>query len=131
MSGDDYEVGYGKPPRSGQFQAGRSGNPKGRRKGSKNVGSMVKSALDDKVMITIEGRRRKVTKLEAAFMQQANKAAGGDAKATKLMLDILGAATAHQERTAAEQVSPANRRELDELLLDSMRTQFEGNDDED
>ena len=27
---DDYEVGYGRPPKSGQFKKGQSGNPKGR-----------------------------------------------------------------------------------------------------
>lgn len=32
-----YEVGYGKPPATHRFQKGQSGNPKGRRKGSKNV----------------------------------------------------------------------------------------------
>lgn len=36
MSKDNYDVGYGKPPKSGQFKLGQSGNPKGRPKKSKN-----------------------------------------------------------------------------------------------
>ncbi|PPR18026.1 MAG: hypothetical protein CFH43_00584 [Proteobacteria bacterium] len=33
---DDYEIGYKKPPKNGQFKKGQSGNPKGRPTGSKN-----------------------------------------------------------------------------------------------
>ena len=35
-SGSGYEVGYGKPPKHSRFRPGKSGNPKGRPKGSKN-----------------------------------------------------------------------------------------------
>ena len=32
-----FSVGYGKPPAHTQFKPGQSGNPKGRRKGQRNV----------------------------------------------------------------------------------------------
>ena len=49
---DDYEVGYGKPPKDKQFKKGQSGNPKGRTKGTKNFisdrpfGINIKPACD-------------------------------------------------------------------------------------
>ena len=37
-----YDVGYGKPPEATQFEKGKSGNPNGRPKGSKNKNPLVK-----------------------------------------------------------------------------------------
>ena len=36
ITNKDYDVGYGKPPRSSQFQKGKSGNPSGKRKPGEN-----------------------------------------------------------------------------------------------
>jgi len=43
---DDYEVGYGKPPKHGQFKPGQSGNPKGRPKGRKNFPVLLEMCLN-------------------------------------------------------------------------------------
>ena len=42
---DDYEVGYGKPPRHTWFKKGQSGNPRGRPCGSKNLKTLLSEAL--------------------------------------------------------------------------------------
>ena len=85
----DYEIGRGKPPRHAGFQKGRSGNPKGRPKGSKNFATLLSQALDEKVYITEDGRRRRVTKRELVVKQLVNKSASADLRAIKQLTDIV------------------------------------------
>lgn len=63
----DYAVGYGKPPKGGQFKKGKSGNPKGRPKGSRNKGSIIRNIIDRKVVVRENGKERKTTVFEAAM----------------------------------------------------------------
>ncbi len=76
----DYEVGYAKPPRHARFKKGRSGNRKGRPKGSKNMRTIVKDILDRNVTITESGRKRNVRFLEAFVHQLAAKALNGSTR---------------------------------------------------
>jgi Family of unknown function (DUF5681) len=85
----DYPVGYGKPPRHTQFQKGRSGNPKGRPKGSLNFATALRRALLALVTVKEGGMTRKMTKFEVACRQQSNKAAAGDHRSFKLMVELL------------------------------------------
>ena len=85
----DYEVGYGKPPRTTRFKKGQSGNPRGRRSGSKNLSTLLSEALNEPVIVTENGRRRKVSKREAIIKQLVNQSANGDWRAVKLLLDIV------------------------------------------
>jgi hypothetical protein len=81
-------VGYGSPPESMRFKKGVSGNPKGRPKGSLNVSTVFVKALRQKVVINEQGKRRTVTKLEAALKQLVNKAATGDLRALHQLLEL-------------------------------------------
>jgi hypothetical protein len=82
------QSGYGRPPEATRFRKGQSGNRKGRPKGSLNVATVLVKALREKVVITENGRRRTVTKLEAAAKQLANKAASGELRALRLSIDL-------------------------------------------
>ena len=61
----DYEVGYGKPPRHTRFAKGRSGNPRGRAPGTKNLKTFLIDALNELVVVTENGGRRTISKGQA------------------------------------------------------------------
>jgi hypothetical protein len=86
---DNYPVGYRNPPRHTRFKKGQSGNPKGRAKGSKNLATLIMSVVNERVPIVENGKRRKITKLEAMTKQLANRGAQGEPKATQLLLGML------------------------------------------
>jgi hypothetical protein len=81
-----YQVGYGKPPVYTQFSKGRSGNPNGRPKCSKNIFSVIQKASRERVKVTQNGRVRTMTKMEATAVQLSNKAAAGDLRAAREIL---------------------------------------------
>jgi len=85
----DYEVGYGRPPRHTRFEPGRSGNPRGRPNRSKNLATLLSEALREPVIVTENGRRRKVSKRQAVIKQLVNRSAQGDLKAMPMLLGTM------------------------------------------
>jgi hypothetical protein len=89
-------VGYRLPPEETRFKKGISGNPRGRPKGSLNVATVLTRTLREKVAINENGRRKTVTKLEAALKQLVNKAAAGDLRALRQLTALAQDAEAQQ-----------------------------------
>ncbi len=81
----DYEVGRGKPPVHTRFKKGQSGNPRGPR--PKNLPALLVEALNEPVVVTIDGERCEITKREAVAKQLVNKSTGADLRATKMLID--------------------------------------------
>lgn len=119
-SGD--QVGYCRPPEATRFKKGQSGNPKGRPKGSLNVTTLFTKTLREKVVINENGQRKTVTKLEAALKQLANKAAGGDIRAFRLVLDL--ACDAEAKENAGEMQNPVVG-ELDQEVIEGILKRFQ------
>jgi hypothetical protein len=71
-----YKVGQGRPPLHTRFKKGQSGNPGGRR--AKSLPALLADALNETVAVTIDGRRRNITKREAIATQMVDKSASAD-----------------------------------------------------
>lgn len=84
---EEYKVGYGKPPKHSQFPKG-NGPGKGRTKGAKNMKTIVNAAATAKVTTKSNGKLKKISKIEAAVHQLANKAAAGDLKAIDKLMAV-------------------------------------------
>jgi len=87
----EYSVGYCRPPLATRFRPGQSGNPRGSRKRAATFGAAVKSALGHKIEVKEQGRTRRISKLEAAAIQIANRAAMGDQRAMQLAIRLVEA----------------------------------------
>lgn len=68
---------------------GQSGNPKGRPRGAKNLATLMEKVLKEPVVISENGKRRRITKREALIKQLVNKAIAGDPRSIKLLLAEL------------------------------------------
>ena len=126
----DYEIGYGKPPKGRPFQKGQSGNPRGPG-GKKGLAAMLAVALDEPVTITINGRRRRMTKREAIVAQMVDKSTRADLRAIKMLADMqkeaeakAGTAPPELAQSTAPAKLTAEDREVVELFVARLRRQI-------
>ena len=85
---DEHDVGYGKPPTHSQFRKGRSGNPKGRPKGSSNFSTDLKETLEEPIRVTEHGKSRTVSTQLATLKRLRGKALSGDARALDRLIEL-------------------------------------------
>lgn len=85
-TGND-SVGYRRPPKRHQFSTGKSGNPKGRKKGAKNEATILNELLEQTIRIRVDGRIRTVTMRKAILMRFREEALKGDIKSAAFILN--------------------------------------------
>lgn len=85
---DGYEVGYRKPPKGSQFQKGKSGNSSGRPKQDPGIAAVFRKVSKQRVTANGPSGQQCMTKLEASVTQLVNKAASGDLRAMKVLMQM-------------------------------------------
>jgi hypothetical protein len=84
-SDQDHAVGYGRPPTHSRFKPGPSGNPKGRRKGARNLTTLRRELYLNPVKIRVGEQIKKVPGVLAIDAALIARALRGDAKAAQLV----------------------------------------------
>lgn len=113
-----YQVGYRKPPKHSQFKPGQSGNPKGRPKGVQSLSTEVVEILRTPVVVTENGKRRKVSTQGLSLRVLAQKALRGDVRALAQLLEL--AARYNNEPPASRADEPASPDD-EEILANFLR----------
>jgi len=87
------KVGYGRPPKANQFKPGKSGNPKGRPKGSLNLVNDLAAELGEPITVREDGRTRRISKQRALIKSLLAKGIQGDVRAAAAVLALYARVT--------------------------------------
>jgi hypothetical protein len=122
MSEDrNYEVGYCKPPKHTRFKPGQSGNPKGRKPGSKNVMTVLEETLFSPVRVRENGKIRRVSAIQACLLNLRNQAIKGDPKALDRFVRLASLYHGAQPDSSSRSAPEAVDRATDLALLQELQ----------
>ena len=88
MNDDGDLVGYGRPPKEGQFKPGQSGNPAGRPKGVRNFKTDLQEELSEATVIREGEREITISKQRALIKQMVSSALAGNTRAVMSLMTM-------------------------------------------
>jgi hypothetical protein len=110
----DDDTGYKRPPKAHQFKPGKSGNPRGRPKGTRNLSTDLAEISSRRVPIRENGKERRTSRQEAVLLSLYNKALHGDVKAATSIINMLIKLSPQDEAAPETSVS-----ETDQLIVEN------------
>ncbi len=124
----DYDIGYGKAPEEKRFKQGKSGNPQGRPKGSKNTYTLLNDILNQKIVVSEGDEKIKISKKMAMLTQLVNKGVKGDIKAISALLPHLLIADLKEEER--HQIRELLNQDDQSIITDYLSRYHGANEDE-
>jgi hypothetical protein len=126
-SEEEYVVGPGKPPRGTRFKKGQIANPNGRR-GKKaerefDPAKTLQLVDNEKILVTIDGKRKRITKAEINYIQLFTQSFRGILSAARTIADI--AATCFGPQAESDRVT------IFEVMPEGYFDQWSAKDDPD
>src|SRR5690606_2789513 len=121
-----YKVGYKKPPLDTRFQKGSSGNPKGRKKGSKNLKTDLQEELAERITVNEGGRQVRLTKQRAMVKTLSVKGLRGDTQAIAKVFDLVLRLTGTDDQTG--EATPLQAE--DQAIIDAFLKRQKGQHDD-
>ena len=121
----DYEVGRGKPPAATRFKPGQSGNPGGRKKGSRNFRTLVTDLLESEIELLENGKKSKACYIEALLKRLIQVGLHGDRRAINDLISLYERYSSATREEAVEEL-PEEDRALLFQWLDSRTLKFAG-----
>ena len=112
----DYVVGYGKPPISGCFKPGSSGNPAGRPKLAKAFKTDLQEELYEIITIQEAGKSKSTTKQRALIKRLTTSALNGDAKAIRILTQLISSYGQETEKSEPEELSVEDKEIIQQFL---------------
>lgn len=113
LGSEQTEIGFKKPPKAHSWKKGESGNPKGRKKGSRNKKTVIISLMEGRL-----GRKipdpKKLSAQEGMLWKAIQKGLAGDAKA------MAFAFKRYDDATASSWAGPINTTEEDQQVYDAL-----------
>jgi Family of unknown function (DUF5681) len=118
----EYEVGRGKPPLGTRFQKGRSGNPKGRPRGTKNLKTDLMEELQETIVVREGDRTVRMSKQRLMIKTVMNMSLRGDARAFVALLRMMMSLMPDVGSTEVAPALSVDEKELLQGLVDEVQS---------